>query len=97
MNVHDFNGVIELAENLVGFNVAFIPEYKQWYQPSEKHGIGMGLQELPNFLSNVTTSANLDYWWNTVREYRVGMCSEWDGRLQDRNLFEAVLNQDLDI
>lgn len=57
----------------------------------------MGLQELPKFLSNVTTSANLDYWWNTVREYRVGMCSEWDGRLQDRNLFEAVLNQDLDI
>jgi hypothetical protein len=25
------------------------------------------------------------------------MCSEWDGRLQDRNFFEAVLNQDLDI
>jgi hypothetical protein len=31
MNVHDFNGAIEFAENLVGFNVVYIPEYKQWY------------------------------------------------------------------
>jgi hypothetical protein len=58
MNLHDFNGAIELAENLVGFNVAYIPEYKQWYKASEKHGIGMGLQELPKFFSNVVTSAS---------------------------------------
>jgi hypothetical protein len=58
MNLHDFNGVIELAENLVGFNVEYIPEYKQWYQPSEKHGIGMGMKELPKFFSNVATSAS---------------------------------------
>ncbi len=60
MNVHDFNGAIELADNTVGFNVAYIPEYRQWYQPSEKHGIGLGFEELQKFSSNVVTSASWD-------------------------------------
>ena len=58
MNVNDYEGSIEVANSIFAYNVAYLPEYKQWYQPSEKHGIGLGTQELPKFYKNVSTKSS---------------------------------------
>jgi hypothetical protein len=78
LNVHDFDGVIEFAQNMVAFNVHFMPEYKQWWQPSKEHGIGLGLSELENFFVKVETSGSQQY-SESVKEYRIGLCQEFNG------------------
>jgi hypothetical protein len=86
MNVHDFSGVIEVARSFFAFNVHFIPEFRQWYQPSKGHGIGLGIQELERFLRNVSTASSTLF---NLKEYRLGIC---DIETQaDRTLLETVL------
>lgn len=92
MNVHDFVGYIEVAHSLITFLVGYIPEYRQWYASSENLGIGLGRKELPKFYQNVVTSSGA-----TLKEYRMGICTTFNGELRDRTLFESVLNQDEDV
>jgi hypothetical protein len=92
MSVHEFSGVIEVVRSFFAFNVHFIPEFRQWYQPSQGYGIGLGIQELGKFLRNVqTTSSSL----HILKEFRLGIC---DLETQaDRTLLETVLTQEEDV